>query len=138
MRWSWLQSDSISPRRNSSGCRATISRCALLEQNAALVLAAEAVLGEERRPRLRVARDDCDCGVAPPGDAHAVMRQQGCNGGLHPLDDSAFLLVEEDPEDVRARAPPDWTITEVHAQQVSVGWMLVLVLVVGCEPPPYR
>src|SRR2546422_7804238 len=76
MRWWWLPSDSISPRRNSSGCRATISRCPLLEQNAALVLAAAAVLGEERRPRLRIARDDCDCGVAPPGDAHAVMRSE--------------------------------------------------------------
>src|SRR5256712_3888127 len=136
MRWWWLPSDSISPRRHSSGCRATISRCPLLEQYAALVLAAAAVLGEERRPRLRVARDDCDCGVAPPGDAHAVMRQQGCDGGLHPLDDIALLLVEEDPEYVRARALHDVTITEIHAEQVGVGWMLVLV--VGVEPTLYR
>src|SRR2546425_4427990 len=125
MRWWWLPSDSISPRRNSSGCRATISRCPLLEQNAALVLAAAAVLGEERRPRLRVARDDCDCGVAPPGDAHAVMRQQGCSGGLYPLPDIALLLVEGDPEYVRARALRDVTLTQRHAPQGGGGRMAV-------------
>src|SRR2546428_14142233 len=121
MRWWWLPSDSISPRRNSSGCRATISRCPLLEQNAALVLAAAAVLGEERRPRLRVARDDCDCGGEPPGAAHAVMRQQGCDGGLHPLDDIAFHLVEEDQKYERARELHVVSITDIYPGNGVVG-----------------
>src|SRR3989442_15388524 len=121
MRWWWLPSDSISPRRNSSGCRATISRCPLLEQNAALVLAAAAVLGEERRPRLRVARDDCDCGVAPPGDAHAVMRQQGCSGGLSPPDAIAILLIGGDPADVHARAPREAASNQIQSAQVGAG-----------------
>ena len=68
--------------------------------------------------------------------ARAVRWEQRVQGSSDPIGDRSLILVEEDPEGMRAWHSTDTAIAEVYPEQVRVRGMLVLVE--GFEPPLNR
>lgn len=60
-----------------------------------------------------------------------MIGEQRTEGMVHTLDDVDLFAMQEDPQDVRPWHTRDAAVTEIHAEQVRV---FGLVLVVGVEP----
>ena len=106
-----------------------------LELDASAMLSTRTMLREHPRPMFEVTRHG-DHALVLADSARAVRWEQRVQGSSDPISDRSLILVEEDPEGMRAWHSTDTAIAEVHPEQVRVRGMLVLVE--GFEPPLNR